>query len=63
MALGLEAGPEKAGGIVIETGSVQTLITGNALIDEATKGLLSEMIEIENLLVGGMIVRLAATVA
>lgn len=62
MALGLEAGPEKAGGIAIETGSVQTLITGNALIDEARKDLLSETIEIENLLVGGTIVRLVVTV-
>ena len=48
MGLALEAGLEKAGGIVTVTGSVQTLITENALIGVISKDPLSEMIEIRN---------------
>lgn len=62
MDLLLGVGPEKAGGIVIETGSVQTSIIESALTGETTKGLLSEMTERENPLYGGMIVHLVVIV-
>lgn len=61
MAMDLGVGPEKAGGIGIEIGSVRTSITENALTGETMKGLLNEMIEIENLLFGGMIIRPVGT--